>query len=162
MTKPHSQTTPDDAMDAILAAAKRDRDDAMRRIWLWEADCAAHVLPIFETRFPDDKRPRLAIQAKRRYARGEISRTDWLEAQSAAMAAGQDAGPSAAGDAARTASGGDIVFHGMLAVETATRDAAIAAAEHQWQRDRLVARMRDPEPADWPLDPAQSETTEAA
>ena len=35
---------------------------------LWAADCAEHVLPCFEERYPDDDRPRKAIEACRRWA----------------------------------------------------------------------------------------------
>ena len=38
---------------------------------LFAADCAEHVLPFFETRCPDDTRPREAIEVARRIARGE-------------------------------------------------------------------------------------------
>jgi hypothetical protein len=31
----------------------------------WAADCAEHVLPVFETKYPEDDRPRKAIEAAR-------------------------------------------------------------------------------------------------
>ena len=36
------------------------------------ADFAERVLPLFEAEYPDDDRPRKAIEAARAYARGEI------------------------------------------------------------------------------------------
>jgi len=36
----------------------------------WALDCAEHVLPIFEARFPDDLRPRQAIEAGRGFLAG--------------------------------------------------------------------------------------------
>ena len=38
----------------------------------WAADCAEHVLPLFERKHPQDDRPRKAIEAARAYARGEM------------------------------------------------------------------------------------------
>ena len=59
---------------------------------LFAADCAEHVLPIFEKTFPDDKRPREAIQAARDFANGKISVAAWAAARAAARAAGAAAG----------------------------------------------------------------------
>ena len=40
----------------------------------WAADCAEHVLPYFEDKYPDDKRPRKAIEALHEWIRtGEFS-----------------------------------------------------------------------------------------
>ena len=39
---------------------------------LFAADCAERVLPIFEKAYPNDDRPRKAIEAGRAFARGEI------------------------------------------------------------------------------------------
>ena len=39
----------------------------------WAADCAEHVLPLFAGKYPDDERPRLAIQTVRAWARGEVT-----------------------------------------------------------------------------------------
>jgi hypothetical protein len=51
---------------------------------LWAADCAEHVLPYFEEKYPKDARPRRAIEAARSWARGEIRVG---EARTAAVAA---------------------------------------------------------------------------
>jgi hypothetical protein len=61
---------------------------------LFAADCAEDVLPIFEREYPDDDRPRKAIEAARAYARGEID-----AAARAAEAAAEAA--EAAAEAAR-------------------------------------------------------------
>lgn len=87
-----------------------DKLVASERTVLWMADatntlhefaclCADDVLPLFEAKYPDDKRPRLAIEAKRKWLRGEI--TD--EGLAAARAAVCDAARAAAGDAALAA-----------------------------------------------------------
>ena len=44
-----------------------------KTIRLFAADCAEHVLPIYEKSYPDDQRPRLAIQSARDFANGKIS-----------------------------------------------------------------------------------------
>ncbi len=43
-----------------------------RTIILWTLDCAGRVLAIFERKYPDDKRPREAVEAARAWAHGEI------------------------------------------------------------------------------------------
>lgn len=36
-------------------------------------DCAATTLPVFEKKYPDDKRPRTAIETARKWAHGEAT-----------------------------------------------------------------------------------------
>lgn len=45
------------------------RQSDHRALALWAADCAERVLPLFEARFPDDGRPRRAIDDLREFAR---------------------------------------------------------------------------------------------
>ena len=59
---------------------------------LFAADCAEHVLHLFEAKYPQDDRPRKAIEVARQFARGEIG--------DAARAAARAAAGSAAWDAA--------------------------------------------------------------
>jgi len=87
---------------------------------LYAADCAEHVLPLFEKRYPNGARPREAIAAARAFARGEISRE---EMQVAAFAAYAAYSASAAADAAAAA-------------------AADAAAERKWQTTHLLQCLR--------------------
>jgi len=58
---------------------------------LFAADCAEHVLPIFEKEHPNDDRPRKAIEAARKYANGKIG----AAAGAAARAAAWDAAGAA-------------------------------------------------------------------
>ncbi len=45
-----------------------------RVLALWAADCADHVLPYFENKYPDDDRPRKAIEVLRKWiSTGEFS-----------------------------------------------------------------------------------------
>ncbi len=39
---------------------------------VWALDCAEHVLPIFEEKYPNDPRPREAFEAGRAWVHGEI------------------------------------------------------------------------------------------
>lgn len=41
-----------------------------RTVAAWAADCAEHVLPIFEAEAPDDDRPRALVERARAYAAG--------------------------------------------------------------------------------------------
>ncbi len=43
-----------------------------RTLVLWVIECAGHVLPIFEDKFPEDNRPREAVEVARAWMRGEI------------------------------------------------------------------------------------------
>ncbi len=79
---------------------------------LWAADCAEHVLPHFEEKYPKDDRPRKAIEAARAWTRGEIRVGVARTAGVAAHAAGTN-------DAAAT-----------------------TAAERDWQYQRLAEHLR--------------------
>lgn len=89
---------------------------------LFAADCAEHVLHIFEKENPKDDRPRMAIQAARGFVNGKISGT-------ALYAAGAAAG-DATGAAAWAAAG---------AWDSAW-DAAWDA-ECKWQTERLFCYL---------------------
>ena len=91
-------------------------------------DYAARVLPIWETEYPDDMRPRGAIDVARRYAGGAATEE---ELQFAARAAGAAAWSSGA---AMNASG--AAWAAVRAADTAAcaaaDTAACAAAEAAW------------------------------
>jgi len=61
--------------DAIwaLCAFKKDYE---REWWMFKADVAELVLPIFEERYPDNKAPRKAIEGARLFADGKISKEE--------------------------------------------------------------------------------------
>ncbi len=121
----------------------------------WAADCAEHVLPLFEERHPHDHRPRDAIAAGRAWARGELAMSAARTAAFAAHAAARDADqPSAraaaraAGHAAATAHVAAHAAHAATYARTAvsaateTVDApAAAAAERAWQDRHRPARQ---------------------
>lgn len=105
---------------------------------LWAADCAEHVLRIFETRYLKDARPRAAIAAARAWARGEIrtgvARTAALAAHAAARDATNTAAVASARAAAHAAATAHMIGHAthaaMYAVKAAGRD---ATRERAWQ-----------------------------
>jgi hypothetical protein len=70
---------------------------------LWAADCAEHVLSHFEEQYPEDERPRKAIEAAHAWARGEIRVGEARAASVAAHAAACGADEGAARAAARAA-----------------------------------------------------------
>jgi hypothetical protein len=114
----------DDTLWAFRAVEGKDKE-----IRLFAADCAEMVLPIYEKEYPDDDRPRKAIQAARDYANELISVEQLAAARDAAVAAWAAAG--AARDAA------------WAAARDAARDAAWAAwaaARAAWAAARDAAR----------------------
>ena len=111
----------DDALWALRAC-----DDAETFSRLLACDYAEHVLPIFETQYPDDDRPRKAIAVSRRHAHGEATDAEL----SAAGAAG------AAAWHAAWAAGAAAWYAAEAAAEAAARDAAWHA-ECTWQEARL-------------------------
>jgi hypothetical protein len=62
-------------------------DTDHRILALWAATCAEHVLHLFESEQPGDRRPRQAIEHIRAWTRGEIRMSDSRAAGGHAMAA---------------------------------------------------------------------------
>jgi hypothetical protein len=75
----------------VASALARKDLDVRRRVQLFGADCAAHVLHLFEQAVPDDNRVRMAIVASRQYARGIITIEALYAEKSAAWGAAMDA-----------------------------------------------------------------------
>ncbi len=91
---------------------------------LFAADCAERVLPTYEKAYPNDDRPRKAIEAARGdaiAAGAAAGAAAWAAAGAAAEAAARDA----AGDAAGSAAG-------------AAAWVAAEAAEREWQTQHLL------------------------
>ncbi len=126
-------------IEYVASAIAHTDKDVERRLRLWKADCAAHVLHIYEKTETSDA-PRCAIIAARQYARGEIGAAARAAAWAAARAAAWAAARAAAWDAARAAAG-----------DAAAAWDAAWDAEAAWQFDRFIAWLSDEEPADWPL-----------
>ena len=105
-----------------------------RTLRLFAADCAERVLSIFEARYPNDARPRHAIEVARLFADGKATRE---ELSAASYAASSAAFYAAYSDAASYAAS-------SAAFSSAYSDAASAAeeaAEREWQTLRLLERL---------------------
>jgi hypothetical protein len=123
---------------------------------LWAACCAEHVLDLFESARPQDRRPRHAIDLGRAWARGETKMTEARTAAGHAMGAARDLSGAprhaayAAGQAAAVA---HVAAHELGAAAYAIRAARAAAPEGegpragrlecQWQRNQLPDAIRD-------------------
>ena len=97
--------------------------------------CAEHVLHFYEDKYPDDKRPRLAIEATRVRITDKSPAAEsaaWSAAWSAAESVAESAAESAARSAARSAA------------ESAAESAWSAAesAEEKWQTEQLLELIR--------------------
>jgi hypothetical protein len=127
-----------------------------RLLALWAAECAEHVLPLFETVRRRDPRPRHAVEMARAWTRGEVTMMEARAAAGHANAAARDlTGPArhaahAAGQAAAVA---HVAAHELGAAAYAIRAARAAAPngegdragrrECRWQRVRLPKAIRD-------------------
>lgn len=122
---------------------------------IWAADCAQHVLHLFEEKQPNDDRPRHAIESTRAWARGEIAMSQSRAAGGHAMAAARElsgAARNAAFSAGQAAVVAHVAAHELGAAAYAIK-AARAAAEGQdeeagrveceWQRAQLPSKIRD-------------------
>ena len=123
---------------------------------LWAADCAEHVLPLFETARPDDPRPRQAIEHARAWTRGEVGMMQARAAGGHAMGAARDlvgAARHAAYAAGQAGAVAHVAAHDLGAAAYAIQAARAAAPdghgdaagrrECRWQRRRLPAAVRE-------------------
>lgn len=127
-----------------LEHAKRLEEKDHRSLVLWITDCAEHVLPYFEEKYPKDDRPRRAIEAGRAWVRGKIALSEARAAGFAAHAAAR-----AAGHAAATAHVAGHARHAAVYAVTAATDAAVrsdtaaaTAKERDWQVRHLPEHLR--------------------
>ena len=58
------------ALQCVLPEQEKERDRIAR---LFACDCVEMVIHIFEDKYPDDKRPRAAIEVARRYTNGSAT-----------------------------------------------------------------------------------------
>ncbi|HEX8940367.1 MAG TPA: hypothetical protein VF763_09400 [Candidatus Limnocylindrales bacterium] len=132
------------------------QDADHRRLAVWAADCAEHVVDHFERLRPADPRPRRAIAMCRAWARGEVTMTEARTAAGHAMGAARDlAGAArwAAYSAGQAAAVAHVAAHELGAAAYAIRAIRAAApdgaAEHaarrecRWQRQQLPASIRE-------------------
>src|SRR6266536_1355569 len=102
-----------------------------RLLVLWATDCAEHVLPYFEEQYPEDDRPRKAVEAARAWVRGEVPfsevRAAALAAHAAARAVDEPAARAAARAAGRAAGTAHVAGHAIHAATYAIKAATFAA-----------------------------------
>lgn len=131
------------------------QDADHRLLAIWAADCAQHVLHLFEQTQPDDERPRRAIEYARAWTRGEISMMESRAAGGHAMAAARDligAPRYAAFAAGQAAAVAHVAAHELGAAAYAIKAVQAAASkseaanvgqlECQWQRSQLPEAIR--------------------
>lgn len=132
-------------------------DDAHHRLLaLWAADCAEHVLPLFEAVRPSDPRPREALEHARAWVRGETPMMQARATAGHANAAARDlpgAARHAAYAAGQAAAVAHVAAHELGAAAYAIKAARAAAPrgegdragrrECRWQRARLPEAIRD-------------------
>ena len=131
-------------------------DQTHRKLALWAADCAEHVIHLFNDKYPDDKRPQLAIEKARAWARNEITMTQAREAAYAAHAAARDTNGSAslvaraAGHAVATAHMADHELGAAAYAIKAVKEAAtpvervkVGEKEKEWQRIILAEEIKE-------------------
>src|SRR5262249_2056282 len=123
----------------------------------WAADCAGHVLPLFTAKYPEDDRPRRAVETARAWSRGDASVAEAREAAFAAHAAARSASDAAARAVARAAGHAAATTHmadhelgaaayAIQAVRLASPASdAVAAGEREcrWQREQLPEAIRE-------------------
>ena len=123
---------------------------------IWAADCAGHVLHVFEENQPNDDRPRRAIELVRAWTRGEITMSQSRAAGGHAMAAARElrgAARHAAFAAGQAGVVAHVAAHELGAAAYAIRAARAAAPEGraeeagrlecEWQRAQLPDEIRD-------------------
>jgi len=122
---------------------------------LWAADCAEHVLPFFEDKYPNDDRPRKAIEAGRKWATtGVFSmaaiREASLDAHDAAKAAKKDDAKYAAHAAGQAVATAHVPTHALGSSLYGIRAAAAHSGnvdnglvrERGWQLQRLLEYVK--------------------
>ena len=143
-----SITLKDEPMEKLMM--KTDQ----QTLALWAMDCAERVMPYFEEQFPEDLRPRQAIETLKAWIdtglfKMAVIRKASLDSHAAAREAGEDSpvrsAARAAGQAVATAHvaahslGAAIYAQQAIFRATNSPDAGAAAArERDWQYRRLL------------------------
>lgn len=120
---------------------------------LWTADCAEHVLRYFEDKYPDEKQPRLAIEAARAWACDEITMTEARDEALSAHAVAREIELTSAREAARAAGHAAATAHvddhakaaanyALKTIAAASEDDAPIDAETDWQCEQLPSKLQ--------------------
>jgi hypothetical protein len=126
-----------------------------RLLALWAADCAEHVLHLFEAVQPADPRPRRTIASARAWGRGEMTMSQARAAAGANAAARDLSGAArwAAYAAGQAVAVSHVPAHELGAAAYAVKAARAAApageaadagrSECRWQREQLPDEIRE-------------------
>jgi hypothetical protein len=123
----------------------------------WAAECAEHVLPLFERARPGDDRPRRALELARSWTRGETPMMESRASAGHANAAARDLSGAprfAAYACGQAAAVPHVAAHELGAAAYAIRAVQAAGpserggfeagrAECAWQRERLPSEIRE-------------------
>ena len=121
---------------------------------VWAIDCAERILPYFEEKYPDDKRPRQAIETLQKWIKtGVFKMAEIRKASLDSHAAARDVGEDNPARSAARATGQAVAtahvsthalgaaIYGLQAIyratETADADAAVAK-ERDWQYQHVL------------------------
>ncbi|MGP6173242.1 putative immunity protein [Corynebacterium sp. A21] len=118
-------------------------DDDHRLLALWAADCAEHVLELFESEVANDPRPRAALTAIRGWVRGEVAMMDSRAAGGHAMGAARPlrgAPRFAAYAAGQAACVAHVPEHDLGAAAYAIKATVMAVPEAQRESVRRMER----------------------
>ena len=122
-----------DTIWAMRAVEGKDKE-----IRLFAADCAELVLHIFEKEYPNDDRPRKAIQAARDYANGLINAEELIAAAFAASAAWAAASAATAAGAAAVWAAEAAAWDALHAARSARAVWDAKAAWYAWDAARVA------------------------
>lgn len=119
----------------------------------WALVCAAHVLPLFETAHPDDRRPHEAMDVARAWIRGEAPMRDAHQAAFRANAAGRgmdDPVKFAALSVGQAVAVAHVAAHELGAAAYAIRAVSAGAPPVEAERARVEERdwQREQAPVD--------------
>ncbi len=120
---------------------KNSIDHEHRLLAAWAADCAERVLSMFEDYYPEDARPRQAVEAAREWVQGKLKMTEArrfaLEAHAAAREAIRPESVAAARSAGHAAATAHIASHAKHAASYALKASANPHTEKEWQLNKL-------------------------
>jgi hypothetical protein len=136
-----SVTRKDEAMEELV------RKTDHKTLAVWARDCAERVVPYFEENYPEDHRPRQAIEALRAWINtGEfkmaVIRKASLASHAAAREVGEDnAARSAARAAGQAVATAHVLTHSISAANYALQ--AIHRAANASDADTAIVKERD-------------------
>lgn len=139
-------------MERVAASPQTLSIEDRRIVAAWAADCAEHVLDIFEAAEPDDARVRAAIDQARSFAAGELEVSEAIrrrggEAGAAARSASTPAARAAAYAAEQSAAVAHMGAHALGAAGYAATASALTAGSgdgvRRWGAASQVAAMTE-------------------